>query len=259
MRGAGCTINDMWDSRIDSLVERTKSRPLAAGEVTHLQAWTWLGAQLYVGLAVLLQLNWYSIVLGASSLGVVVAYPLMKRITYWPQLVLGLAFNWGALLGWAALSPPPAWVVVLPLYAGSIFWTLIYDTIYAHQDKSDDVHAGVKSTALLFGDRGTKPILSAFSVASLALLAQAGIQASPVPSLLSFAETHPAFMVSLGAAAGHLTWQISTLDLGSRPDCWRKFISNQHVGLIIFLGLLADYALSRLQKGEAALKKHKIT
>ncbi|CAO1622563.1 unnamed protein product [Parajaminaea phylloscopi] len=237
----------MWDSRIDRLVERTKMRPLAAGDVTYLQAWTWLGCQLSVGLAVLLQLNMYSIVLGASSLAVVVAYPLMKRITYWPQFVLGLAFNWGALLGWAALAPPPAWAAVVPLYAGSILWTLIYDTIYAHQDKKDDVNAGVKSTALLFGDRATKPILGAFSVGFLGLLAKAAQEAASLPSLLSLADAHPGFTAALGLAAGHLTWQLYTLDLASRADCWRKFVSNQHVGLIIFLGLLLDYVRFRLQ------------
>lgn len=133
MRGAGCTINDLWDRDIDNKVERTRLRPLAAKTVTPFQAFTFLGVQLSVGLAVLTQLNWYSIVLGASSLAVVVVYPLMKRITYWPQFVLGLAFNWGALLGSSAVLGHTNWEVALPLYAGSICWTLVYDTIYAHQ------------------------------------------------------------------------------------------------------------------------------
>ncbi|PWN53191.1 4-hydroxybenzoate polyprenyl transferase [Violaceomyces palustris] len=178
MRGAGCTINDMWDHKMDKMVERTKTRPLAAGDVNHFQAACFLGVQLSVGLAVLLGLNWYSIVLGACSLSVVTIYPLMKRITYWPQFVLGLAFNWGAMLGWTAVAGNCNWAVVLPLYVGSIFWTLIYDTIYAHQDKKDDVKAGVKSTALLFADK-TKPILSAFSATFLPFLAISVNQSSP--------------------------------------------------------------------------------
>lgn len=133
MRGAGCTINDLWDRDIDNKVERTRLRPLAARTVTPFQAFSFLGLQLSVGLAVLTQLNWYSILLGASSLAVVVVYPLMKRITYWPQFVLGLAFNWGALLGSSAVLGHTNWEVALPLYAGSICWTLVYDTIYAHQ------------------------------------------------------------------------------------------------------------------------------
>lgn len=254
MRGAGCTINDMWDVKMDKLVERTKSRPLAAGDVTMFQAWSWLGVQLSAGLAVLLQLNWYSIALGASSLGVVIVYPLMKRITYWPQFVLGLAFNWGALLGWAALAPPPAWSVVVPLYAGSICWTLVYDTIYAHQDKKDDVHAGVKSTALLFGDRYTKPVLSAFSIGFLSLVAKSVQEASSSSALAELLHTHPCFSVGLTLAAAHLSWQIYTVDLASRPDCWSKFVSNQHVGLIIFLGLLGDYLLTQIRAAEEDTK-----
>jgi 4-hydroxybenzoate polyprenyltransferase len=155
MRGAGCTINDLWDKDLDNKVtpteidkltkvSRTKSRPLAAGDLTAFQAVTFLAGQLSIGLAVLTQLNWYSIFLGASSLSLVVTYPLFKRITYWPQFVLGmtlesvdigLAFNWGALLGWPALlgGDMMNWAVVLPLYASGILWTLAYDTIYAHQ------------------------------------------------------------------------------------------------------------------------------
>ncbi|CAD6992812.1 unnamed protein product [Ceratitis capitata] len=132
MRGAGCTINDLWDKDIDAKVERTP--------------------QLSLGLLVLLQLNWQSIVLGASSLGLVITYPLMKRITYWPQLVLGMAFNWGALLGWCATQGAVNWEACLPLYLSGICWTIVYDTIYAHQDKFDDIQIGVKSTALRFGE-----------------------------------------------------------------------------------------------------------
>lgn len=278
MRGAGCTINDMWDAKMDRMVERTKARPLAAGEITHFQALCFLGIQLSAGLAVLVNLNLYSIMLGASSLGVVVLYPLMKRVTYWPQLVLGFAFNWGAMLGWSAVAGAVDWGVVLPLYAGSILWTLVYDTIYAHQDKVDDVHAGVKSTALLFGDK-TKPVLSAFSAGTIGLFGYSASQAIPPaigagasavdvlrpaqsssigelifspsfldtvsatsPILDSLAHHHPLFCVALAGAAGHLAWQIRTVKLDDRGDCWRKFCSNTTFGWIVVCGLIADYA-----------------
>ncbi|RXG62123.1 4-hydroxybenzoate polyprenyltransferase, mitochondrial [Armadillidium vulgare] len=152
MRGAGCTINDMWDKDLDKKVERTSSRPLAVGAVNQLESLIFLSFQLGLGCLILLQLNWYSIMLGISSLGncnnLVVLYPLMKRFTYWPQLMLGFTFNWGALLGWSAVQGSCDWSVVLPLYIAGISWTLIYDTIYAHQDKKDDALIGIKSTAL---------------------------------------------------------------------------------------------------------------
>ena len=133
MRGAGCTINDMWDRKFDAQVERTQNRPLASGAITPFLALVFLGGQLTCGLSVLLQLNTYSVFLGASSLGFVVMYPLMKRYTHFPQLVLGMTFNWGALLGWAAVHGTCDWSVVLPLYGAGVAWTLMYDTLYAHQ------------------------------------------------------------------------------------------------------------------------------
>lgn len=133
MRGAGCTINDLWDKDIDAKVERTKNRPLVNNEIKSLDAWVFLSGQLSVGLMVLLQLNWTSIVIGACSLGLVIIYPLMKRITYWPQLVLGMTFNYGALLGWCATQGSIDLAACLPLYVAGISWTIIYDTIYAHQ------------------------------------------------------------------------------------------------------------------------------
>lgn len=278
MRGAGCTINDMWDVKMDRMVERTKARPLAAGDITQFQALCFLGVQLSAGLAVLVNLNLYSILLGASSLSVVVLYPLMKRVTYWPQLVLGFAFNWGAMLGWSAVAGAVDWAVVLPLYAGSILWTLVYDTIYAHQDKTDDVQAGVKSTALLFGDK-TKPVLSTFSAGTIGLFAYSASKAVPPamdtapsavdvlqpaqsscvgdlvfssstldtlsaasPMLDTLAHHHPLFVVALAGAASHLAWQIRTVKLDDRPDCWRKFCSNTTFGWIVVSGLIADYA-----------------
>lgn len=244
MRGAGCTINDMWDARMDRMVERTRDRPLARGDITHRQALGFLAVQLSIGLAILLQLNWYSIALGASSLAVVVVYPLMKRVTYWPQLVLGFAFNWGAMLGWSALHAPPNWHVVLPLYAGSIAWTLVYDTIYAHQDKTDDVKAGVKSTALLFGDK-TRPILATFSTAFVTSLAAAvatvRLPSDKTFSLLDVLGNHPIFSLALLPICAHLYWQIATVNLDSRADCWQKFVSNSHLGMLIWIALLSDY------------------
>lgn len=162
MRGAGCTINDMWDKDIDAKVQRTSTRPLVTKELTQLDAWFFLGGQLGTGLLILLQLNWNSILLGASSLGLVIVYPLMKRVTNWPQFVLGMTFNWGALLGYSAVHGEVLWSACLPLYAAGVCWTIIYDTIYAHQDRVDDLIVGVKSTALRFGN-DTKKWLTGFA------------------------------------------------------------------------------------------------
>ena len=160
MRGAGCTWNDIVDRDLDGRVERTRSRPIPSGQVSTAQAAAFLVAQAVVGFIVLLQFNRFAIGVGIASLGIVVVYPFMKRITYWPQIVLGLAFSWGALMGWATafgrLDAP-----ALVLYAGAISWVIGYDTIYAHQDREDDALIGIKSTALLFGPR-TKPMLALF-------------------------------------------------------------------------------------------------
>ncbi|CEH15566.1 4-hydroxybenzoate polyprenyl transferase [Ceraceosorus bombacis] len=195
MRGAGCTINDLWDRKLDQGVERTRSRPIASGALSPINALVFLSGQLSLGLAVLLQLNWYSIFFGATSLGLVIVYPLMKRITHWPQLVLGLAFNWGSLLGYAALGGHLHLAIVLPLYAGTVCWTILYDTIYAHQDAKDDLATGIKSTALLFGDK-TKPILSLFgtcfvlpSAASASDVLAAAKQAWSLPAPCTIVET----------------------------------------------------------------------
>ncbi|KAK2466372.1 hypothetical protein APHAL10511_002014 [Amanita phalloides] len=203
MRGAGCTINDMWDKDLDKAVARTKNRPLARGDLHSRQVIAFLGAQLTVGLGVLLQLNWYSILLGASSLSVVTIYPFMKRITYWPQAVLGLAFNWGALLGWSAVAGAVDWVVCLPLYAGGICWTLVYDSIYAHQDKKDDVTAGIRSTALLFGAQ-TRPILSGLSFSAISLLSYAG-----------YLNMHGAPFYCVGQVVGEVSLDVAGRDFGS--------------------------------------------
>src|SRR5215210_4928931 len=167
MRGAGCTWNDIVDRNLDSLVERTRSRPIPSGQVSVRAAATFLVMQALVGLAVLLQFNRFTVLIGFASLAVVAIYPFMKRITYWPQIVLGLAFSWGALMGWPALFGRLDWPALV-LYAGSIVWVIGYDTIYAHQDREDDALIGIKSTALLFQEN-TKPMLAVFYTLAVAL------------------------------------------------------------------------------------------
>ncbi|KAG5678444.1 hypothetical protein PVAND_008117 [Polypedilum vanderplanki] len=227
MRGAGCTINDMWDKNIDAKVQRTSTRPLVTGEMTHLDAWFFLGAQLGLGLLILLELNWNAILLGASSLGLVIVYPLMKRITNWPQFVLGMTFNWGALLGFCAIHGDVNWAACLPLYTAGICWTIIYDTIYAHQDRVDDLIVGVKSTALRFG-RDTKKWLTCFAVLMNSSLITTGL----VCDL-----TWP-YYASISVIAAHIGQQIYTLNIDDPNDCAKKFLSNNHVGLILFLGIV---------------------
>ena len=257
MRGAGCTINDMWDAKMDAKVERTKTRPIASGRITHGQATIALGLQLAAGLVVLLQLNTYSIILGSLALVPVTLYPLMKRVTNFPQVGMGLAFTWGSMLGWSAVAGACYWPAVLPLYASTVTWGVAYDLIYAQQDKTDDKAAGVGSMALLLSDKGTKRALVALSVVWMALLVYAVQAQSPIfPSFtakdgstlslhewvqLTFATGHPFFAASWLATVAHIYWQIHTLKLNNRMDCWAKFCSNRSVGLIIFTGLAADY------------------
>lgn len=226
MRGAGCVINDLWDRDIDRKVARTADRPLASGRIGVPAALAFLAVLLLIGLAVLLQLNRPAIVTGIAVMGVVVLYPLAKRVTFWPQLVLGVAFNWGALVGWAAVRgeiEAPA----LLLYAGGILWTLGYDTIYAHQDKADDARIGVRSTALLFG-RLTKPWLAAFYAGTIVMLTAAGVAAGAAWP----------FHAALAAAALHFVWQVATIDLDDPRDCLAKFKSNRDAGLTIAIACL---------------------
>ncbi|CAH9089141.1 unnamed protein product [Cuscuta epithymum] len=227
LRGAGCTVNDLLDRDIDVKVQRTMLRPIASGVVTPFQGLCFLGFQLLLGLGILLQLNTFSRVLGASSLLLVFSYPLMKRLTFWPQAFLGLTFNWGALLGWAAIKDSLDPAVVLPLYLSGVFWTLVYDTIYAHQDKEDDIRVGVKSTALRFGD-STKEWIAGFGLACTSSLALSGYNAD-------IGWPYYAFLL---AATSQLAWQIKTVDLSSRVDCNRKFVSNKWFGALIFSGIL---------------------
>lgn len=228
MRAAGCTVNDIVDRDFDAKVARTATRPLASGALSLTQALLFLALLLLTGFLILVQFPRFAIVLGAVSLVLVAAYPFMKRITWWPQAFLGLTFNWGALLGWAAyrgdLAQAPVW-----LYLGGISWTLFYDTIYAHQDKVDDALIGIKSTALKLGQE-TKPWLIAFALVATgcfgaALLAvQAGVAA----------------YAALAAILVHMMWQTYDVDLDDAKDCLAKFRSNRFIGWILFLGILVD-------------------
>jgi 4-hydroxybenzoate polyprenyltransferase len=234
MRGAGCTWNDIVDRGLDARVERTRSRPIPSGQVTVAAAAVFLALQALVGLAVLLQFNRFTVYVGLASLAVVAVYPFMKRITYWPQIMLGLAFSWGALMGWPATFGRldlPAFL----LYAGAICWVIGYDTIYAHQDREDDALIGIKSTALLFRER-TKPILAVFYALAVVLVALAGWRAG----------AGVVFALGLLAFAAHLAWQIRRLDIDDPVNCLVVFKSNRDAGLILFAGLVLDAAARRL-------------
>src|ERR1700761_1715762 len=231
MRGAGCTWNDIVDRDLDGAVERTRSRPIPSGQVSVAQAALFLVLQALIGFAVLITFNGFTVALGIASLAIVVVYPFMKRITSMPQIVLGLAFSWGALMGWAGAFGRLDWAPLL-LYAGSISWVIGYDTIYAHQDREDDALIGIKSTALLFGPR-TKPMLVLFYAVAVVLLGAAGFAAGA-----GFV-----FALGLAAFAAHLAWQIVRLDTGDPDNCLAVFKSNRDAGLILFAALLLDAAL----------------
>jgi 4-hydroxybenzoate polyprenyltransferase len=226
MRGAGCTYNDLVDHEIDMAVARTRSRPLPSGRVTRLQAKIFMALQALVGLAVLLSFNWFSVVLGILSLGIVAIYPFAKRFTDWPQFFLGLAFSWGALMGWAAEFASLSFAAIM-IYLGSIAWTIGYDTIYAHQDKEDDTLIGVRSTALYFG-KNTKIWLTLFY--GLMLLAFA----------IAFGSGGAAWPAWIGLLVAFvlLGWQILVLDINDGPQCLALFKFNHVVGAVLFAGLL---------------------
>ena len=234
MRGAGCTWNDLTDRHIDAAVARTRSRPLPAGQVTPRQALVWAIVQSLLAACILFTYNISAILLGVASLGLVAIYPFAKRFTWWPQVFLGLAFNWGALLMWAAHQGSLGWPPVL-LYGAGIAWTLFYDTIYAHQDREDDALIGVKSTARLFGDR-TRPWLRGFLMVSVVLMAAAVLAALlPLGRPLQLA-------VALGGVWGfgwHMAWQLARLDTHDPARCLMLFRSNRDAGLIAALFLAA--------------------
>jgi 4-hydroxybenzoate polyprenyltransferase len=228
MRGAGCTWNDLVDRDLDGRVERTRSRPIPSGQVSVRQAYGFMLLQLLLGLAVLLQFNVFTILCGFASLSVIVIYPFMKRITYWPQIVLGLAFSWGALMGWPAAFARLDWQPVV-LYGGSICWVIAYDTIYAHQDREDDMLVGIKSTALLFREK-TKPMLAAFFAAAIVLIGWAGLMS----------DGGGIFLCGLALFAAHLAWQVWTIDINDPAQCLMLFKSNRDAGLILFGAMLVD-------------------
>ena len=222
MRAAGCTVNDLADRNFDRVVARTANRPIASGQLTVFHATVFLVILLIIGLAILLQFNTITIYLGVASLLLVAIYPFMKRFTYWPQAFLGLTFNWGSLMGWTTISgelnAPALW-----LYAAGVCWTLGYDTIYAHQDKTDDLLVGVKSTALKFGEH-TLIWLILFYCATIILLGTIGV-------LMDLAWP---YFVGLSVGAGHFLWQLLTVNLDIPVSCLKVFKSNRDFGLIIF-------------------------
>lgn len=231
MRGAGCTWNDITDRKFDAQVARTRSRPLPSGQVTVRQAVIWMGVQALVSLAILLTFPPLAIWLGIGSVALVLIYPFAKRFTWWPQVFLGLAFNWGALVAWTAHDGTLGWPALL-LWLAGITWTLFYDTIYAHQDKEDDALIGVKSTARLFAEN-TKAWLRGFMAVTLVLLLSAvlvallGADAGWAPVLVALA--------GVWLFGAHLGWQLIQLDIDSPEVCLKLFRSNRDTGLLLAL------------------------
>jgi 4-hydroxybenzoate polyprenyltransferase len=234
MRAAGCTYNDLVDRDLDAQVARTRGRPLPSGQITPRAACIFMLVLCLIGLVVLLSFNSTTIWLGLGVIPIVALYPFVKRFSHWPQVVLGLAFNWGALLGWPAVLGRLDWPAVV-LYAGAVAWTIGYDTIYAHQDREEDDLIGLKSTALKFG-RATKAWLALlYAIAWLAIVA-AGIMA--------YAGT--AFLLVMMAAAAQLAWQIATLDIDDPENCLERFRSNRDFGAIVLAAILIDMALAAI-------------
>ena len=225
MRGAGCTYNDIVDRDFDAQVARTRGRPIPSGAVSVREAWLFAAGLCLVGLVILLLLNETAILLGAGSLLLVAGYPFMKRITWWPQAWLGLTFNWGALLGFAAQTGTLD-AADFVLYAGLFFWTLGYDTIYAHQDKDDDALIGVKSTALLLGARSREWILGFYTVAFTLILTAGFAEHEGWP-----------FVLLMLLAGGHMLWQVHTLDIDDSARCLKLFRANRETGALIAAAL----------------------
>jgi len=229
MRGAGCTWNDIVDRKVDAQVERTRSRPLPSGEVKLRDAVIWMALQLLVGAAVLFKLNKFAGAVALLSLVLVAVYPTMKRLTTWPQVVLGLAFNWGALVGYAAVTETLSWAT-LALYLGGVAWTMVYDTIYAMQDQRDDSVVGVRSTARRFAG-APRRWLSLFAMLALASWAVAGL-------LTRFG---PLYFLPLAVIALHFAWQIAFLKPHDQADCLAKFKANAQVGWLLLAGIIAAH------------------
>ena len=226
MRGAGCTYNDIVDRDYDAGVARTAARPIPSGQISVAEARMFLAVLCLAGLVILLQFNVFTIVLGAASLALVAIYPFMKRLTYWPQLVLGLTFEWGALVGWAAVTGSLALAPIV-LYAGCVLWTIGYDTIYAHQDKDDDALIGVKSTARLLGAKSRDWVLGFYAAAFCLILTAV------------LAEGASLFVVPLLAVAGaHLLWQVRELDVDKPDLCLKLFRANRDTGALVAAAIL---------------------
>lgn len=232
MRAAGCVYNDIVDRDIDAQVARTRSRPLPSGAVSVTAASLFMLALCLIGLAVLLSFNGFTVLLGLGVIPIVALYPFVKRVSFWPQAVLGLAFNWGALMGWAAVLGRLDLEPVI-LYAAAVAWTIGYDTIYAHQDREDDGVLGLRSTALKFGP-ATKAWLSVLYGAAWTGMTLAGLLAG----------SGTMFLLVMLAAAGQLAWQIVTLDIDDQENCLVRFRSNRGFGLIVFAAILLDMALT---------------
>lgn len=236
MRGAGCTINDICDRNLDNKVIRSVERPIASGRVSVNKAVGFLGAQTLVGVGILTQLPancWY---LGLASLPIVFTYPLFKRFTYYPQFVLSACFNWGTLLGFPAMGIMD-WPTMIPLYISTHLWCMIYDTIYAHQDKKFDIKAGIKSTALAWGEK-TKTICNTLGVIQIGTLGLAGFNSGLLMG--------PGFLCGLGIFTYRLFDMIRRVDLDNPQDCWKWFQNNIKTGLIFSGALFFDYALQLL-------------
>jgi 4-hydroxybenzoate polyprenyltransferase len=229
MRGAGCTWNDIVDRKVDAQVERTRTRPLPAGEVSLKNALIWMAIQCAVGALILFKLDKFAGGVALASLVLVAIYPTMKRFTWWPQFILGLAFNWGALVGYAAVTGRLSWAT-FALYCGGVAWTLVYDTIYAMQDQRDDAIVGVRSTARLFADR-PRSWLTLFAAITIAFWVIAGW----------LAPLSPLYFAGLGIIGAHFLWQIATLKPGDPADCLAKFKANAHVGVFLTVAILAGH------------------
>ncbi|HMN37359.1 MAG TPA: 4-hydroxybenzoate octaprenyltransferase [Hyphomicrobium sp.] len=232
MRAAGCAYNDYIDRDIDAQVARTRDRPIPSGQISPAGALVFVTLMSLVGLGVLATFNTFTIMLAIASLAIVATYPFAKRFTSYPQIVLGLAFNWGALVGWTAVKGSLGWPAIL-LYAGCVLWTVGYDTIYAHQDKDDDALLGLGSTALTFGDDAVSWVGGLYAAAVVLWLA-AGLLAG----------THLIYFLAVTLVFLQMTWQVATLDTKDPANCLRRFRSNRDVGAAVFIGLVADMALS---------------